>query len=62
MIGWLRRRIGILRKGWVGVVAGFVRGIFARGVECEELSEEFWFGYGDSTVCIMCEVESKVTS
>jgi len=38
---------------------GFMRGIFARGVECEELCEEFWLGYGDSTVCIVCEVESE---
>ena len=63
MIGWLRRRIGILRKWWwVGVVAGFVRGIFALGVECEKLSEEFWLGYGDSTVCIVCKVESEKAS
>ena len=62
MVGWLRRWIGILRKGWVGVVAGFMRGIFARGVECEELCEEFWLGYGDSTVCIVCEVESEKAS
>ena len=41
------------------MVAGFMRGIFARGVECEKLCEEFWLGYGDGTVCIVYEVESE---
>jgi hypothetical protein len=59
----MRSWIDILRKGWVGVVAGFVyaRNLWRR-VECEELSEEFWLGYGDSTVCIVCEVESEKAS
>jgi hypothetical protein len=58
MVGWLRGWIRILRQGWVGVVAGFMRGLFARGVECEKLYEEFWLGYGNGTVGIVCEVES----